>query len=477
MIGSLPIITMPGLREHFDTLAKQRKRFVRRNRYYYADLVRFLRHAVPDDARVIELGCGIGNIIGVLPQRMKTGVDFSQKMLEEARRNDTSGTHYLLDDIENLQHAESYDYVLMLDTINSLKDVQKSLRDIRVKLCHDRTRVVITYYNLLWEPLLRFGELLRIKTPMPKQSWLSRGDVRSLLALARFEVVTEGERLLFPRFFPFLSWFFNTIIAKLPLLRRLCLVQNVIARPRPYERKEYSVSIIIPARNEAGNIERALQTMPRFGVSQEILFVEGNSSDSTWDVIQKASGKYGNAWNIRIMRQPGKGKGDAVRMGFAAATNDVLMILDGDLTVDPSELPKFYEAIAEGVGECINGSRLVYPMEKRAMQLLNMFANKCFGILFTWLIGQRIKDTLCGTKVLLRSDYERIAAHRSYFGDFDPFGDFDILFGATKQNLKIIDVPVRYRERTYGRTNIQRWKHGLLLLRMCGVAARKLKFR
>ncbi len=361
--------------------------------------------------------------------------------------------------------------------MNSLSDVQQTLSDIRVKLCSDRTRLVLTYYNVLWEPLLRLGEFLRIKTPMPPQSWLSRGDVRALLALARFEVVTEGERLLFPRFFPGVSWLLNTILAKLPLLRRLCLVKYVIARPLPYERKEYSVSIIIPARNEAGNIERALQTMPLFGKSQEIIFVEGNSTDNTWSTIQEIGKKYKGTWETQYLKQPGKGKGDAVRAGFAVAKNDVLMILDADLTVDPSDLPKFYDALASGAGEFINGSRLVYPMERQAMQLLNIFANTFFGMLFTWLLGQRIKDTLCGTKVLLRSDYEAVARNRRYFGDFDPFGDFDLLFGAAALNLKVIDVPIRYRERTYGSTNIHRWRHGWLLLKMCVVAARKLKFR
>ena len=464
-------------REHFDRLANKRFRFVRINRYYYRDLLKFLRQVVPAEAKVIELGSGIGNLIGALPNTRKVGIDFSEEMVNFARKADASGTQYIVDDIEHLKLTESFDYVLMIDTVNSLSDVQHALTDIRVKLCSDRTRLVLTYYNVLWEPLLRLGEFLRIKTPMPPQSWLSRGDVRALLALARFEVVTEGERLLFPRFFPGASWFFNTILAKLPLLRRLCLVKYVIARPLPYERKEYSVSIVIPTRNEAGNIERALQTMPRFGKSQEIIFVEGHSTDNTWQSIQDALKNFGKEWELTAIRQQGQGKGDAVRTGFAASTKEVLIILDSDLTVDPSDLPKFYDALASGAGEFINGSRLVYPMERQAMQLLNMLANTCFGILFTWLLGQRVKDTLCGTKVLLKTDYEAIARNRSHFGDFDPFGDFDLLFGAAALNLKIIDVPIRYRERTYGSTNIHRWRHGWLLLKMCVVAARKLKFR
>ncbi|MDA1087065.1 MAG: glycosyltransferase [Verrucomicrobia bacterium] len=468
---------MPESQTHYDSVAAMRKTYIRKNRYYYDDLLRLLRHVVAPDASVIELGCGIGHLVGALPNSTKAGIDFSETMLDIARSESGEEVDYMSGDIEDLQHEATYDYVLMLDLVNSLRDVQNTLTDIRHKLCADHSRLVITYYNALWEPVIRLADLLKLRMQTPNLSWLSRSDVATLLELSGFEIVTSGERLLWPRFVPGLSWLLNAVLAKLPLLRRLCLVHYVIARPGPQTRREYSVSILIPARNEAGNVERALQTIPRFGSSQEILFVEGNSTDDTWDVIQTMAEQYKERCEIQVMQQPGKGKGDAVRTGFAAATKEVLMILDGDLTVDPSDLPKFYEALATGKAEFINGSRLVYPMEKEAMQMLNMLANKCFGILFTWLLGQPLKDTLCGTKVLRRSDYDRIAANRSYFGDFDPFGDFDLLFGAAKQNLKIIDVPVRYRDRSYGSTNISRWSHGWLLLKMCAFAARKLKFR
>jgi glycosyltransferase involved in cell wall biosynthesis len=236
-----------------------------------------------------------------------------------------------------------------------------------------------------------------------------------------------------------------------------------------------SVSVIIPARNEAGNIAAAVERIPTMGTGTELIFVEGHSRDDTWSQIQRTAAEHPHL-SIKILRQTGKGKGDAVRAGFAAATGDILMILDADLTMPPEELPKFYEVIASGKAEFANGVRLVYPMDEKAMQFLNLCANKTFGLIFTWLLGQPVKDTLCGTKALSRAHYEKIAANRAYFGEFDPFGDFDLLFGAAKLNLKIADIPIRYRQRTYGETNIQRWRHGWLLLRMVIFAARKLKF-
>ncbi|MCK5467394.1 MAG: glycosyltransferase family 2 protein, partial [Cyclobacteriaceae bacterium] len=263
---------------------------------------------------------------------------------------------------------------------------------------------------------------------------------------------------------------------RLPLINYLCLNQYVFARPIcKLPKKEYSTTIVIPARNESGNLENALERMPKFGSRQEIIFIEGNSTDDTWAQMQMLPEKY-PLWDIKIGQQAGKGKGDAVRKGFSMATGDILMILDADLTVPPEDLPSFYFALTKNKGEFINGSRLVYPMERNAMRLLNLFGNKFFSIMFSWLLEQPIKDTLCGTKVIFKSDYEKLIKNRSFFGEFDPFGDFDLIFGAYKLNLKIIDLPIRYRERVYGDTNISRFSHGFLLLRMVGYAARKIKF-
>ena len=298
----------------------------------------------------------------------------------------------------------------------------------------------------------------------------------NLLRLAEWEPISIQHRILFPFYLGGLGQVINRALT--PILPLFCLSVFVVARPlRPVEQqaRHLSVSVIIPARNEAGNIAAAVERIPTMGTGTELIFVEGHSRDDTWSQIQRTAAEHPHL-SIKILRQTGKGKGDAVRAGFAAATGDILMILDADLTMPPEELPKFYEVIASGKAEFANGVRLVYPMDEKAMQFLNLCANKTFGLIFTWLLGQPVKDTLCGTKALSRAHYEKIAANRAYFGDFDPFGDFDLLFGAAKLNLKIADIPIRYRQRTYGETNIQRWRHGWLLLRMVIFAARKLKF-
>jgi glycosyltransferase involved in cell wall biosynthesis len=255
----------------------------------------------------------------------------------------------------------------------------------------------------------------------------------------------------------------------------MALSNFVIARPAAERAEEPKVSVVIAARNEAGNIKSIFERTPQMGRETEIVFVEGHSKDDTYAAIEREIASHPSTPSL-LLKQPGIGKADAIRTGFEKAAGDVLIILDADMTVPPEDLPRFYEALVSGKGEFINGVRLVYPMEKEAMRTLNFFGNKFFSMAFSWLLGQSIKDTLCGTKVLYKKDYELIAANRSYFGDFDPFGDFDLIFGAAKLNLKIVDLPIRYRERTYGTTNISRWKHGLLLLRMVAFAARRIKF-
>ena len=432
------------------------------------------RFLIPEREKVLEIGAGTGDLLNALKPGRGVGIDISSKMIEIAQAK-YPHLEWQVGDAENAPITEKFDYIIMSDVLGYLEDVEKSFLSLK-KISNEQTRIVITYYNYLWEPVLRLAEFMGLKARQPIQNWLSPKDIENLLYLSGFEVIKKGEKMLLPIWIPLVSSFFNKIIANLPIFSQLGLIHYVVARPQPQKEKDYSVSIIIPARNEKGNIENAILRLPKFGSSQEIIFIEGHSKDGTPEEIRRVIDKYSNKNHIRCAVQKGAGKGDAVRLGFEMAQGEVLIILDADLTVAPEDLPKFYSALVFGKGEFINGSRLVYPMEKESMRILNILGNKFFSMMFSWILGQRLKDTLCGTKVLFKSDYERIAAHRSYFGDFDPFGDFDLLFGAAKLNLKIVEMPIRYGARAYGNTNIQRWKHGWLLLKMTVFAARKFKF-
>jgi ubiquinone/menaquinone biosynthesis C-methylase UbiE len=464
-----------ALRAYFDELAPVREHWTRKNWYYHAEVARLVKFLVPPGKRVLEVGAGRGNLLAALEPSRGVGIDLSPAMVQLARQK-YPGLQFEVMDAEELKLDERFDYVIMSDLIGDLQDVGAALERLHAVVRPD-TRVVITYYNHLWEPVLKLAEKLGGKTRQNLQNWLHLDDIENLLYLADFERIRKGYHLLLPKPVPGLSRVVNRYGALLPGVNRLSLIQWMVARPRPARpARPCSVSVVIPCKNEAGNIAPALERLPAIGTETEVIFVDGNSTDGTVAKIEAAIAKYGDARKITLVHQgDGRGKGDAVRKGFEAATGEVLMILDADLTVAPEDLPKFYDALLAGKGEFVNGSRLVYPMESQAMRFLNFLGNKFFGLAFSWLLGQRITDTLCGTKVLSKRDYEAIKAGRSYFGNFDPFGDFDLLFGAARLNLRLVDLPIRYHDRTYGTTKISRFRHGLLLLRMCGVALKRLK--
>jgi SAM-dependent methyltransferase len=460
--------------EQMDALAPRRDEFRKRNRYYHEQIERLAHFFIPEGAKVLEVGCSTGDLLAALKPGRGVGVDLSPEHVEIARKKHP-GLEFCVGDAEALDLDEEFDFVVLSDVIGFLDDVWAGLRSLR-KVMGERSRLFVTYHNALWEPVLQLGAALGLKTPESEQNWLARGDIENLLRLSGFEVVHSGASTLFPVDVPLLSQLANRLLARAPLFEDLSLIEYFVARPVWHQieaARPLKCSVVVPCRNEKGNIADVFARTPELGAGTELVFVDGSSDDGTVEEIQK---RLKTRKGTQLIHQgDGKGKGDAVRKGFAAAKGDVFFILDADLTVPPEDLPKFYEAIAEGHGEFVNGSRLVYPMETGAMRLLNMLGNKFFSLAFTHLLGMRVRDTLCGTKVLRREDYQRIVAGRAYFGDFDPFGDFDLLFGAARCALKLVDVPVRYRARTYGDTKIDRFKHGWLLLRMTAVAFRKFR--
>jgi ubiquinone/menaquinone biosynthesis C-methylase UbiE len=462
------------IRQFYNSIAERRVKTKRKNWYYHQYLEKQFTFMIPENSRVLEVGCGTGELLHAVRPSFGVGIDFSENMIVHARRL-FPDLQFYVDDVEVLALKESFDYIILSDVLHILWDIQGALKNIGT-LCHAGTKIIISNYNFIWEPVLRFTERLKLKQSTPISNWLSQNDIYNLLEIEGFQVIKTERKILLPKYIPLFSYLFNKIFVNLPFFNLFGLVNFIVARPFDQNTKnDYSVSIIIPARNEKGNIENAILLTPQFGMKQEFVFVEGNSSDQTFEEMLRIKKAY-PAKNIQVFKQSGKGKGNAVREGFEMSTGDILMILDADLTTPPEDLPKFYEALASGKGEFINGCRLVYPMEKQAMRFLNLMGNKFFSWFFSYLLGQRLKDTLCGTKVLFRKDYMHIVKNRHYFGEFDPFGDFDLLFGAAKLNLKIIEVIVRYKDRQYGSTQISRFSHGWLLIKMSLFAATKIKF-
>jgi SAM-dependent methyltransferase len=447
-------------------------------RSYHARVETIYRFLVRPGLRVLEVGCGRGDLLAALAPAEGVGVDFSAAMIEAARKKHPH-LHFIVGD----GHCDlgglrpPFDVIVLSDLLHDAWDVQSLLSGLQ-RLCHRHTRVIINFYSRAWELPLALAARLGLARPVLRQNWLTVADVTALLYLSNFRVIRSWQEVLCPLPIPLFAALCNRILVRFWGVRHLALSNFLVARPvltAPVEAPPLRVSVVVPARNEAGNVQDIFARTPEMGAGTELILVEGHSSDDTRSAIERAIAKHPQR-SARLLPQVGTGKGSAVRQGFAAATGDILMILDADLAVPPEDLPRFFDALTTGKGEFVNGVRLTYPMEEGAMRLANLVGNKFFSITFSWLLGQPIKDTLCGTKVLRRESYEAIAANRDYFGNFDPFGDFDLLFGAAKLGLEIVELPVRYRERTYGTTNIQRWRHGWLLLKMCVFAAWRIKF-
>jgi len=461
---------------HGDAIARKTDSWTGWGVYYHQRLIHVYQFLVPPGQRVLEIGCGQGDLLSALKPTVGVGIDFSGEMITRARQRHPE-LQFIQADAHELNLSEQFDVIIFSDLLNDLWDVQTVFERV-ASLSGPHTRIIINSYSRLWELPLTMAGKLGLAKPRLYQNWLTVEDINNFLSLADFEMIRHWAEILWPLKSSIFSTLCNRYLVKLWPFKHLALTNFIVARPHPQHEKlpkDPLVSVIIPARNEASNIRQIFTRTPQMGRGTELVFVEGHSHDNTYETIKEVIDAHPE-WRCQLLQQKGVGKGDAVRLGFEKASGDVLMILDADLSVPPEDLPRFYEVLRSGKGEFINGVRLVYPMEKEAMRFMNLVGNKFFSLAFSWLLEQKVKDTLCGTKVLWKKQYNTIVSNRRYFGDFDPFGDFDLLFGAAKLNLKIMEMPIRYRERSYGTTNISRWKHGWLLLKMVLFASRRIKF-
>jgi hypothetical protein len=449
-----------------DALAPQRSKWIRGNKYFYGRVQRLLQFITEPGRRVLELRCETGDYLACTKPSYGIGVEISDAMVACAQAEHPE-LHFMKSDPEDLELHETFDYILF-DHIFDTVDILRAFERVRAH-CTADTQLIVINYNHFWQPILELATKFHLRSRFEEPNWVSENDIRGFLRLAGFRPVRKHRLLFFPKYFPLVSSFFNDFLARLPGLRRLCLMQVMVARPIVPASKEsdISVSVIVPCRNEAGNIQHAFERIPEMGHHTEILFCDDKSTDGTADEVRRLQRSYPKK-DIRLIDGPGICKAENVWTGFRAARGDVLMILDADLTVMPEELPIFLHALVEGHGGFVNGSRLVYPMPQLAMKYANIVGNKFFGLVFSFLLDQPIKDTLCGTKILWRKDWLRLEPYLGSWGIKDLWGDYELLFGASKLHLGIVEVPVHYQERIHGITKMTKvFSNGWRMLRIC----------
>jgi SAM-dependent methyltransferase len=461
-------------RNHQDAVAGRRDEWIRSNRYFYDRIKRLLRYIVEPQSRVLDLRCETGHLLASVSPSCGVGVEISETMVACARKEHPD-LQFVQSDPEDFQLNETFDYILFNHIFDTV-DILRAFEHIR-QHCNGDTQLVIINYNHLWQPLLDLASKIGLRSRFVEPNWVSENDVRNFLKLAGFQPVHKHRLMLFPKWIPFLSAFLNDFLGRLPGLQRLCLMQVIVARPvlRPQKEEDVTVSVVVPCRNEIGNVRAAVERIPAMGKHTEIIFCDDKSTDGTADEVRRMQSLYPEK-DIRLVDGPGICKAENVWTGFREARGDVLMILDADLTVMPEELPIFFRALVNSPASFVNGCRLVYPMREGAMKFANMLGNKVFGLVFSFLLDQRIKDTLCGTKVLWRRDWNRMERTLGTWGIQDHWGDYELLFGASKLHLEIVEAPVHYQERIHGVTKMTRvFFNGLRMLSICWHAWRRLE--
>jgi SAM-dependent methyltransferase len=414
------------------------------------------RTFVPEGVSALEMGCATGDLLAIVRPEVGLGIDLSPAMVAGARRK-YPHLEFLEADAVFFETESRFDCIIMNNLLEYIEDIQDLFQNCR-RLLNPRGRVLLTTLNPLWTPVLRTGAKLGLCTPDTERNFVTGLDAANLLSLNGFEVVTMIRRTLLPKNVPLLAPLINLVAGQAPGLKRLCMTEFLVARP-VRARHDYSVSVVVPCYNEVDNIEQCVRRVPHMGAQTEVIVVDDGSQDGT---ASRVTPELNPSVEVRcISYRPNRGKLHAVRTAFEAARGDVLMILDADMTVPPEDLPYFYRPLRDGLADFTNGTRLIYPMANRAMKLQNFYGNKLFGALVSWLTGSHLSDTLCGTKAFFREDY------RHFSMGYDPWGDFDLLFGAAQNGSKILEVPVHYEERRAGQSKMKALRHTWALLKAC----------
>ncbi len=387
-------------------------------------------------------------------------------------RNHPSSLETILVDPEVGLNIESiafknkkYKTIILTDLFEVSTDILELLSMVNKLLGKDGI-IVICSINQKWNRILNLFERLNLKDGNQKRLFINSTIVLNIAKVTGLEFVTQRNKQIFPFRMLGLGSLINNILEILffPFSFGIRIYSILNQQEKFNEEKKYSKSIIIPAKNEEKNLKPLLNQIPELEEDHEIILAIGDSEDKTYEVAKEI--KEARCWpfEVKVIKQTGKGKANAVWEAVEEASKEVIIILDADISVNPETIVQFNSVIDTGKASFVNGTRLIYGMESGAMRIVNNLGNRIFQYIVSIIIGQKITDSLCGTKVFFRKDFNKIKLWKELVQMKDPFGDFDMIFTAGYFGLKILEIPVRYQARVYGVTQIKRFRDGYKLI-------------
>lgn len=458
---------MDEIRKHFDAIAKDYDYYKKKNGYYHTQIKKFYKQIIPEGSSVLEVGCATGDLLDYLKPSYGLGIDISRNMIEEAKRKHP-GLDLVHGEISSIFARSDFDFIILSNLLDYIDDIYTFFVSLK-RWMGEYTKLIINHNNPLWAPLIRIGAKFWLRTADAKRNFVTLRDACNLLEVLDFDISEKGFRLILPIYIPVVSHLVNKLFPRLYGINNFSSLQYIICRKRQLasKKKQLSCTVVIPCHNEEQNLVECVRRVSSPGSFTEIIIVDDGSIDNTFQIAKQISEQDPRVRAIRLEKN--LGKGNAVKVGFDNARGDVLIILDADMTVAPEDIPKFFNTIADGAAEFVNGTRMIYPMEKKAMKFLNFFGNKMFGVITSIILGQRNTDVLCGTKALLKRHYKYIKIEDC------KWGDFDLLYGAAKLKLKLVEMPVHYKKRVSGSSKMKAIKHGIGMIRSCFLMFWKLE--
>ena len=454
----------------FKSNFEKRIQFLNKKNFLFNEISNFINNCI-DNSKNIFIFCAGNSVLG---KNIDSKKIFIKEIDEKYEIKYKTNIHYIN---ENTKDVISECDTILISDIEHQSNPTSSLLSLS-KIIRDDTKIIIISRNLVWMIFIKLLKSLFSFSPK-KNNFLPYSYLDNLFSICNLEVIRNEKIITLPIYIPFFTNLINRIF-RLPLLNIFCLSNITILKKKDQNfsnNKDLRVSFIIPCKNEENNIKTFENEIKNSNQSNEYLFGDDNSMDKTIDEIDKLSKKLNNN-KILKYNGPGVCKSENVYKGIELSSGDIIVVYDADLTVDFKDVEFSIDILKNTNADFINCTRMIYPQKDGAMKFSNFIGNSIFANLFSLLFRKKITDTLCGTKIFFKKDWVKIKKNITGLGVKDLWGDFDLLIGAYKNNLKITEVPVTYHERKEDNTKMTSvFLNGIRMLSIVLVAFYKLRLK